>query len=71
MPPPPRLSGSVWESKTTLNRPSRSLTGGRHFHGFLDAPSSNHTRTPAAFSRSASRRIRGLSTWLWLRKTSY
>ena len=33
--------------------------------------SSNHTRSPAARSRSASRRTRGLSALLWLRKTSY
>jgi hypothetical protein len=33
--------------------------------------SSNHTRRLAARKRSASRRTRGLSAELWLRKTSY
>src|ERR1044071_6743013 len=32
--------------------------------------SSNHTRSPALFNRSANWRTRGLSLWLWLRKTS-
>ena len=44
---------------------SQMLSPGRISH------SSNHTRSPSFFSRSATSRTTSLSLALWLRKTSY
>jgi hypothetical protein len=64
-----RIRGVYSSSTRDCSSPSSTFSAmmspDRTFH------SSNHTRSPACFSRSASRRTRGVSFALWLKKTSY